>query len=251
MPASTARSRRARARQSVGRARRAGRPSTARRPGRRSCEHLGDREVRRVGAAHEVLDRDDAGHSHAVARPRRVHDDVDGVAHERAERGERQVASDVGELAEESQPAERLGGRARVDRRVAGDPRRQREQQRERLTVSDLTDDRDVGSHAQEPGDESTQVDLRSVGAGGSGLHLRDVGQRDVGLEHLLGHHDAQRRIELGEAAREQRRLPRSGRAGEHDRRTRPHARAEERRHDGLDRAACRRARRASGSARR
>jgi hypothetical protein len=47
--------------------------------------------------------------------------------------------------------------------------RGQREQQREGLPVTDLTDDRDVRRHAEEAGDEPPQVDLRrSVGPHGS-----------------------------------------------------------------------------------
>jgi hypothetical protein len=45
-----------------------------------------------------------------------------------------------------------------------------------------------------------------------------DVGQRDVGLEDLLGHHDPQGGVELGGAARQQGGLARARRAGEDDR---------------------------------
>jgi hypothetical protein len=122
-----------------------------------------------------------------------------------------------------------------VDGGVTGDSRREGEQHRERFSIADLADDGNVGSHAQEARDEATQVDLGSVGTGWPRLHLRDVGKRDVGLEHLFCHHDSERRIELGEAAREQCRLPRPGSAGEHHRRARPHAGSEERRHADLD----------------
>ena len=83
----------------------------------------------------------------------------------------------------------------------------------------------------------------------GAGLHAGDVRQRDVGLEHLLGDDDPQRRVELGRAARQQRRLARAGRAGEDDRQPGPHARREER--GDLRRRACRarRARRGCGTA--
>ena len=53
-----------------------------------------------------------------------------------------------------------------MDGRVPLHPRRQGEQQRQRLAVPDLADDRDVGGHAQEPGDQAAQVDSRTVGPG-------------------------------------------------------------------------------------
>ncbi len=162
------------------------------RPDRCSSEDLGHCEVPGVGAADQLLDSDDARDLHAVPRSDRVHDQVDGVSHERAECSERQVASDVGQLAEEPKPAESLCRRARVDRRVPGDARGEREEEGERLTVSDLADNGDIGSHAKEAGDESPEVDLGTVGARRTGLHLRDVGQRDVSLEDLFGDHDAQ-----------------------------------------------------------
>ena len=108
--------------------------------------------------------------------------------------GERQMPPGFGELAQESQPAECLRSGARVDRRVSRHPRREGEQHRKRLAISDLTDDGDVGGHAQEARDEAAQIDLGPVRPGGPRLHLRDVGQRDVGLEHLFRHHDPQRR---------------------------------------------------------
>jgi hypothetical protein len=45
------------------------------------------------------------------------------------------------------------------------------------FAIADLADDGHVGRHAQEP----PQVDRLAVGAGGAGLHVGDVGQRDVG----------------------------------------------------------------------
>ena len=134
------------------------------------------------------------------------------------ERGHRQLARGLGQLADEPQAGQRLAGRAGVDGRVPLHARRQREQQRQGLTVTDLADDGDVGRHAQEAGDQPAQVDLTPVGARRTRLHRGDVRQRDVGLEDLLGDDDPQRGVELGRAARQQRRLARAGRAGEDDR---------------------------------
>ncbi len=103
----------------------------------------------------------------------------------------------------------------------------------QRLAVAHLADHGHVGGHAQEAGDEPAEVDARPVGAGGAGLHLGHVRHGDVGLEHLLGHHDPQRRVELGRRARQQRRLARPRRPGEHDRQPRPHARGQQRGHLG------------------
>ncbi len=52
-----------------------------------------------------------------------------------------------------------------MDRRVSRDSRRQGEEQREGFAISDLTDHRDVGRHAEEAGDEPAEVDLGSVRA--------------------------------------------------------------------------------------
>ena len=157
-----------------------------------------------------------------------VHDDVDRLADERVERGDRQVGRHVGQLGDEPQPGQRLPRRAGVDRGVAGDPRRQREQERQRLAIAHLADDGDVGRHAQEPRHESAQVDARAVGSRRPGLHRCDVRQRHVGLEHLLRDHDPERRVELGGAAAQQRRLAAPRRTGEHDREPGAHAGGEE-----------------------
>ena len=153
-------------------------------------KELGDGELGGVGPAGQVLDRDDLGDPGPVGCPGAVHDEVDRLADEAVERGQREVV--VGELADEPQPGEGLAGRAGVDGGEALHARRQRQQQRQRLPVADLADDGDVGGHAQEAGDEAAQVDRGPVGARRPGLHARDVRQRDVGLEDLLGDDDAQ-----------------------------------------------------------
>ncbi|MEZ5207899.1 MAG: hypothetical protein R2690_13195 [Acidimicrobiales bacterium] len=56
----------------------------------------------------------------------------------------------------------------------------------------------------------------------------RDVGQGHVALEHLFGDDGAERRVELGCAARQQRGLARTRSAGEHDGQPALHAGAEE-----------------------
>ena len=76
-----------------------------------------------------------------------------------------QLARRVRELADEPQAGEGLASRARVDGGEALHARRQREQERQRLLVPDLTDDRDVGRHAQEAGHEPTQVDRGTIGS--------------------------------------------------------------------------------------
>ena len=49
------------------------------------------------------------------------------------------------------------------------------------------------GAMRRKPATSLRRSTGRAVGAGGTGLHAGDVRQRDVGLEHLLGDHDAQR----------------------------------------------------------
>ncbi len=62
---------------------------------------------------------------------------------------------------------------------------------RQRFTVAHLADDRDVGCHPQEPADKPPKVDGWPIGTRRAGLHRRDVGERDVGLEDLLRDHHA------------------------------------------------------------
>lgn len=89
----------------------------------------------------------------------------------------------------------------------------------QRFTLTDFSDDCDVGGHAEESGDQASEVDGGSVGSCGASLELGDVRQRQVEFEDLFGGYDPQRRVELGGAARQQRRLARTRCSGEHDRR--------------------------------
>jgi hypothetical protein len=188
-------------------------------------------ELHGVGTGREVLHGGHLVDLGPVGAPAAVHDHVDALGHQRVERRERQVARRVGELADEAQAGERLASRPGVDGGVPGHAGRQGEEQREGLPVPHLADHRDVGRHAQEPGDQPTQVDRRPVGTPGPGLHARHVRQRDVGLEDLLGHHDPQRGVELGQAAGHEGGLARPRRPGEHHGEAGADAGPQERRH--------------------
>ena len=202
------------------------------RPGQRrpsplgAGEHGGGGELAGLRTAGEVLDGDDLGDPGTRRGPGAVHDEVDRLADEGVQRGERQVAV---ELTDEPQAGQGLAGRSGVQGRESLHARRQREQEGEGLTIADLADDGDVGRHPEEARHQTSEIDRGSVAAGRARLHRRHVRHRHVGLEHLLGDDDPELRIELGAAAGEHRRLARARGAGEHGRGPGPHAGREER----------------------
>ena len=205
-------------------------------PGQRAvragtAEQLRDRELGGLGAADQVFDGHDLGDTRSRGGSGALDDHVDALADQRVQCGQRQAARRVRQLTDEPEPGQRLPGRAGVNRRVARDTRRQRQQQGQRLPVTDLPDDGHVRCHTEEARDQAAQVDGGPVAPGRAGLHVGHVRQRDVALEDLLGDDRAQGRVELGRRARQQRRLAGTGTPGEDDRQPRPHARPQERRH--------------------
>ena len=112
----------------------------------------------------------------------------------------------------------------------AFDARRQCEQKRKRFAITYLTNDCDVGGHAEEPSDESTKVGLAAVGSGRASLHRGDVGQGDVGFEYFFSDDDTKRRVEFGGTARQHRCFAAAGCAREHHRGFCLHARPQKNR---------------------
>ena len=155
-----------------------------------------------------------------------VDDDVDALADQRVERGQRELRGGVGELADEAQPGQRLACRAGVDRREPLHAGRQREQQRQRLAVADLADDRDVGRHAEEAGDEPAEVDRRAIGRGGAGLHAAPRSASGTSASNTSSA-TTTRSDGSSSAAQHDSRvvLPEPGAPGEHDGQAGPHAR--------------------------
>ena len=171
-----------------------------------------------VATAGGLFHGHDLGDAHADGTSPQVHHEVDGFGHELGDGPERHLADFGRQLADESQPPERLACRSSVNRRVAGDSARQCQQQGDCLAVPYLAHDGHVGRHSQETSHQASQVDRCPLGTTRSGLHSGHVGQRNVELEHLFGGHDSQVRLKLRGAASQQRRLAAAGRACEEDR---------------------------------
>ena len=135
----------------------------------------------------------------------------------------------VGQLAHEPQPGQRLAGRPGVDGRVPVTPddrvSSRGSASRSRTSPTIATS----GAMRRNPATSRRRSMAGRSARAGAGLHLGDVRDGDVRLEHLLRHHDPQRRVELGGRARQQRRLARPRRPREHDRQPGPHARPQER----------------------
>jgi hypothetical protein len=74
-----------------------------------------------------------------------------------------------------------------------------------------------------------------AVDPGGAGLHVRDIGQRNVCFKDLLGDHDPQLGIELGRQTGQQRRLARARRSGHEHGQARSHARPQKRGHGRIE----------------
>ena len=115
-------------------------------------------------------------------------------------------------------------------------PGRQRQEQRQSFPIAYLADDGHIGSHAEEPADEPPKIDRRAIGARRTCLHVGDVHEREIRLENLLRHYDAQGRIELRRTAGQHRGLARAGSTGEHDRGAGAHASRQEARAGRRDR---------------
>jgi hypothetical protein len=65
-----------------------------------------------------------------------VHDQVDRLGDEVVQGGDGELCCRLGELCDEAQPGERLASAAGMDRGVAGDAGRQREQERQRFSAA-------------------------------------------------------------------------------------------------------------------
>ena len=188
-----------------------------------------------VLAALKVFDRDDLGDPWPPLGSDAVHDQVDGFGHQGVQRAHRELIAGLCQLADESKTSEGLAGRAGVDGGEAGHAGAERQQQGQCLAVANLADDRDVGCHAEEAGHQPSEINRITVDARRPRLHRRNVGDGDVGFEHLFGDHDPLRRVDLGGTAREHRGLARAGCAREHHAEARPHGRRQERRHGVAD----------------
>ena len=103
---------------------------------------------------------------------------------------------------------ERLARGVGVDRRRAGHPGVQREQQIERLGVAHLADDEPVGPHAQRLLDETAQRDLAgALETRLPALQRDEVGRADGELERLLDRDDAVLGRARGDQRAQERRL--------------------------------------------